>query len=119
EELRSMRLSEKGVLRWYTDCCKTPAGNMLASYRSPFVGIPAGMLVPGEGRTLDEVVGPAKGGIYGHFAIGGCPPNAHPKAPPGLLAWTLGFMLKNAILGRHRPSPFFDERTHAPVSPTK
>jgi hypothetical protein len=119
EELRSMRLSEKGPLRWYTDCCKTPAGNMLPSYRSPFVGIASGLLVPGEGRTLDEVVGPAKGAIYGRFAIGGCPPHAHPTAPLGLIVRSVGFFFKNALLGRHKPSPFFDAHTHAPVSPPK
>src|SRR5688572_14150446 len=37
DNLRSMRLSEKGILRWYTNCCKTPAGNQLNSSRSPFI----------------------------------------------------------------------------------
>ena len=119
EELRSMRLSEKGPLRWYTDCCKTPAGNMLASYRSPFVGFASALIVPGGGRTLDEVVGPVKDAIHGRDAIGGCPPHAHPTASLGLIARSVGFLAKNALLGRHTPSPFFDARTHAPVSPPK
>ncbi|MFO0633094.1 MAG: DUF6151 family protein [Nannocystaceae bacterium] len=29
EHLRSMRLSPKGLLRWYSDCCRVPMGNMI------------------------------------------------------------------------------------------
>jgi hypothetical protein len=30
-----LRLSDKGVFRWYTDCCRTPIGNTAASPRFP------------------------------------------------------------------------------------
>ncbi len=29
EVLASMRLTEKGLLRWYAGCCNTPIGNTL------------------------------------------------------------------------------------------
>jgi hypothetical protein len=35
DALRCLRLSDKGVLRWYTDCCRTPIGNTAASPRFP------------------------------------------------------------------------------------
>ena len=35
DAMRCLRLSDKGVLRWYTDCCRTPIGNTAASPRFP------------------------------------------------------------------------------------
>ena len=37
-QLRSMRLTEKGLIRWYTDCCKTPVGNTIGA-AFPFIGV--------------------------------------------------------------------------------
>ena len=37
DRLRSMRLTEKGLIRWYTDCCKTPVGNTIGG-GFPFIG---------------------------------------------------------------------------------
>src|SRR5215471_7175400 len=39
ETVRCLRLSDKGVLRWYTDCCRTPIGNTAASPRFPVVAV--------------------------------------------------------------------------------
>src|ERR1700723_3237916 len=56
-ELRCMRLSDKGMYRWYTECCKTPIGNMV-SPKLPFIGlIDAFMDHAGDGRSRDEVLG--------------------------------------------------------------
>jgi len=38
DRLRSMRLSEKGLIRWYAGCCNTPIGNTVNA-RLPFVGL--------------------------------------------------------------------------------
>jgi Family of unknown function (DUF6151) len=40
EFLACMRLTEKGLLRWYAACCSTPIGNTLPNYRMSFVGPP-------------------------------------------------------------------------------
>ncbi len=106
DKLRSMRLSEKGVLRWYTDCCKTPAGNMLNSPRCPFTGIPKRMFVL-QGSALDAAVGVPLGGIHGKDAIGGCPPGVHEAAGLGLLIPCMRWLLGNVIRGRHKPSPYW------------
>jgi hypothetical protein len=37
--LRLMRLSEKGLLRWYAGCCDTPLFNTMATPKVPFVGV--------------------------------------------------------------------------------
>ena len=115
-ELRCMRLSEKGPFRWYTACCKTPAGNTLHKYWSPFAGIAAGLFVPGEGRTLDDVLGPPVDWIWGRFATGTPPPHVHPKVSLGGLGRVLKFVSKGAVRRQHKPSSYFDARTHEPVS---
>jgi hypothetical protein len=106
DKLRSMRLSDKGVLRWYTDCCKTPAGNMLDSAKCPFAGIATQMFVL-QGSDLDAAVGTPIGRIWGKFAIGGCPPGVDEGAGFGLLLQCMKFLLGNIVMGRHKPSPYW------------
>lgn len=43
--LRLLRLSPKGLMRWYAGCCGTPVANTLASPGLPFVGM---VLPPGK-----------------------------------------------------------------------
>lgn len=107
EQLRLVRLSEKGLLRWYTACCRSPVGNMLNSARSPFVGLFPGLLTE-EGRAA---AGPVVGQIQGRFAIGGCPTGVHPKAPAGVLWRSVLFLVRGLWNGAQAPSPFFDAAT--------
>ena len=59
ETVRCLRLSDKGVLRWYTDCCRTPIGNTAASPRFPVVAVVHSFMIHGgDGRSRDEVLGP-------------------------------------------------------------
>ncbi|MEL6182165.1 MAG: DUF6151 family protein, partial [Myxococcota bacterium] len=39
EHLACMRLSDKGLLRWYASCCQTPLGNTPALPSFAFVGL--------------------------------------------------------------------------------
>ncbi len=116
EHLRSLRLSAKGLFRWYTECCKTPAGNLLYMPRCPFIGFSPRFFAL-QGSALDAVVGPPRGGIWGKYAIGGCPAGVAEKAPFGLMVRSMGWLLGNALRGRHTPSPFWTssgEPTSAP-----
>ena len=108
ERVKVMKLSEKGLLRWFTECCKTPAGNMLGNHRSPFVGLPTAIVDAGEGRTLDSLIGPPSAFIQGKFAPNGCPPHAHPSAPLSVIARSARFLLRGFVTGRYRPSAYFD-----------
>lgn len=115
EHLRCMRLSPKGVLRWYTECCKTPAGNMLHTPRSPFVGFSVRFIVL-EGSALDATVGPSRG-LNGRFAIGGCPEGVPKQVGLGFLARSVACLLGNAVRGLHRPSPFWTESGEPVAAP--
>jgi hypothetical protein len=37
--LAAVRLSDKGLIRWYAACCKTPIGNTMATPKVGFIGV--------------------------------------------------------------------------------
>jgi hypothetical protein len=81
--VRCLRLSDKGVLRRYTDCCRTPiGGNTAASPRFPLIAIIHSFMVHGADSHRDEVLGAPLCRIYERSAVGPLPPDAPP--PPSL-----------------------------------
>lgn len=112
--LRCLRFSAK-VLRWYTDCCRSPIGNTAASARFPVAAvIHSFMDHEADGRSRDAVLGAARCRIYERSAVGPLPANTPP--PPSLRVFgrRASMMLSWQLRGLVRPSPFFDERTGAP-----
>ncbi|MBC8069753.1 MAG: hypothetical protein IAG13_15555 [Deltaproteobacteria bacterium] len=108
EQLRCMRLAEGGLLRWYSDCCRTPVGNMVSA-KIPFVGLP---------RTVfavlpDAAVGPPLG-VQARFAQGETPPGAHRYAPLGMIVGTVWKLSRWWLTGKGRPSAYFDDATGVP-----
>jgi len=109
ENLALMRLSKRGLLRWYAKCCNTPMFNTLASPKLPFVAVHA--------ATMDspEAIGPVKGegfvrnrnGKVGH------------KGGLRIAAGVIGRMAKARLSGRWRDTPFFDASTLEPVVPAE
>ena len=71
ERIVGLRLTPKGLYRWYASCCGTPLGNTL-SPAIPFVGIIA-QAFQGETQGPDDLVGRPIGAIYGKYAVGGPP----------------------------------------------
>jgi hypothetical protein len=116
EAMRCLRLSGKGVLCWYTSCCRTPIANT-AGPRVPLIGLIHSFMDPESAAgPRDDVLGPALCRIYERSAIGPLPPSA--PAPPSLRVLSrralklLGWWAQ----GLARPSPFFDDSTLAPRS---
>lgn len=112
--MRCLRLSDK-VLRWYTECCRTPIANTPTAPGFPVIGIIHSFMDhDGYGRSRDEALGPPLCRIYESSAIGPLPPNS--PGPPSarifgrralkLLGWW--------VRGLGRPTPFFDDLTKAP-----
>lgn len=119
EHVRCVRLSSKGLMRWYAGCCKTPIANTLASPRVPFAGVlHTFMDHQGDGRSRDEVLGPVRARTQGRFAPGGCPDGASPRAPVGIIFRALRHLLGGLVSGAHRPSPFFEASGRPVVEPT-
>ena len=85
ENIRCLRLSEKGPFRWYTDCCNTPIGATPPSAGIPSVGMLHNFIdLPPEART--SIFGPVRGHVFLNEATGTTEKAAAiPKA--GLALW--------------------------------
>ncbi|WP_227269781.1 DUF6151 family protein [Roseobacter weihaiensis] len=105
-QIACLRLSPKGLHRWYAACCKTPLANTPGSARIPV----AGMWRPLFDRT--DAFGPVVAYGFTKAALPG-----GPRKDRGL-SRMLGGLLKRSLAaylnGTARQSPFFDA-TGAPV----
>jgi len=115
DALRCLRLSDTGVLRWYTDCCRTPIGNTAASSRFPVIAVIHSFMVHGaDGRSRDEVLGLPLCRIYELSAVGPLPVNAPASPSFGVFARRATKIFGWWMLGLGRPSPLFDDCTNVP-----
>ena len=114
EHIVGLRLSPKGLYRWYADCCKTPLGNTV-SPAVPFVGIVT-QAVGGAASGPDDPFGKPIGAILGKFAVG-TPPAGSTKLNLRLLARAVRMVLGWRLTGKTWPHPFFDRATRAPKYP--
>ncbi len=114
ERIVGLRLSPKGLHRWYASCCNTPLGNTMTP-SLPFVGIVAATL-RGTEQERDEAFGKVRGAILGQYAIGG-PPAGSTRMPLSLMAHSLRLLLGWKLGGRAWPHPYFDRTSGAPSRP--
>jgi hypothetical protein len=115
DALRCLRLSDKGVLRWYAECCRTPIGNSASGPRFPILAvIHSFMDHEGDGRSRDEALGPLLCRIYERSATAPLPPRAPPPPSWRVFARRTRLMLGWWMRGLSRPSPLFDDETGAP-----
>ncbi len=117
DKIRCLRLTPKGLLRWHTDCCKTPVGNTLSSAKVAFVGIPhLFMDHGGDNPSRDDSLGPIRAKIQGRFCKGEMPADAFARAPIGLILRFIKQLARGWLRGTQSPSPFFDATTGKPVA---
>jgi hypothetical protein len=108
--LAVMRLSSKGMLRWYAACCRTPVGNTMNSRNMPFTGLLVQCL---DTAPLEPAFGPVRASANTASAIGEPKPRAFGMA--GALLRILGMVAGSRLSGRYKDTPFFSA-TGAPVS---
>jgi hypothetical protein len=120
EALACMRLTPKGLVRWYAGCCKTPIGNTLATPKLSFIGLVHTCLKgapeagPGaETRSLDEVFGPVRCWVNSESAKG--EPKPKTAGLGRALGWFFGTVVRARFNGDYRKTPFFDMATGQPV----
>lgn len=118
EQIRGMRLSGKGLHRFYASCCNTPIGNSMG-LALPFVGIPIqAFALDGDAASRDKVFGPPRGAAFGQHAIG-TPPEGSTGVNPRMLAGVVWRLLKWALSRQGSPNPFFDSATKKPSFPVE
>ncbi|MFT4703684.1 MAG: hypothetical protein ACI81R_001376 [Bradymonadia bacterium] len=115
EHLRLLRLSPKGLFRWYAGCCNTPLANTMSSPGFAFVGVPVNAI--GGSDVAEAQIGPVQVGIYGKSATGPTCSGTHESGSPKLLLGVVTQLISSRVRGHHRPSPFFDDAGAPVVSP--
>jgi len=114
EALRCVRLSDKGMHRWYCGECKTPIGNTV-SPRVPFVGLIHNFMDHrSDGRERDEAVGKPLGYVQTKYALGGLPARPSGTSLLRVIVRSLSLLGKAWLSGAGSPSAFFDDRTRVP-----
>ena len=112
EKLACMRLTDKGLLRWYASCCHTPIGNTLATPKMSFIGL-VHTCLESRDRRLQDAFGPIRGWVN----TGGARGNPKPKAvgQGATIFWFIGHTLKARFNGDYKRTPLFRADTGAPV----
>jgi hypothetical protein len=112
EVLACMSLSERGILRWYANCCKTPVGNTPRNPKLPYVGVIHSCL-EASSPTLESSFGPL------HMAVN--TNSARTKVQSTPIASTVGMLtlmmsvLGSRLTGAHKINPFFLSDSGIPI----
>lgn len=112
EHLACMSLTEKGMLRWYAACCRTPIGNTPRDMKISNVGLVHSALSANR-EDLAASFGPVTMYIFGENARGQAPRNARLKFF-GAVVGVVGALLAARITGKYRINPFFNVESGAP-----
>ncbi|HEX3496097.1 MAG TPA: DUF6151 family protein [Methylocella sp.] len=114
ERIVGLRLTPKGLYRWYASCCRTPLGNTLGP-AIPFVGTVA-QAFESETQRADDLFGRPIAAIYGKHAVGRVPEGST-RFNLRLIARGIRMVLGWRIRGHTWPHPFFERATRAPSFP--
>lgn len=116
DHLACIKLSAKGLHRWYTDCCKTPIGNTMGA-SMPFIGVIHSFMSDADNR--DQQLGPVKEYCQSKDALSTVLSEpSHPAFSLGVTFTIMSKMLSWKLQGFSKPSVFFNANGE-PVVPAK
>ena len=110
--LAAIRLSDKGMVRWYASCCGTPMGNTMANPKMSFIGLVHTCLDQGR---MDEDFGTNVAVVNTDTALGN--PKPKQRGLLGVVARFLWIVVASRISGRYRKSPLFNGSGLPQVAP--
>lgn len=113
EYLGLLRLSPKGLNRWYAKCCHTPIGNTLGG-KAPFIGVIHNFMQHTQSRDLE--IGPSRGHIHCQSAKQRVPDSLQISLFKVSMR-VLGKLISWKFRGLHQPSAFFDADARPVVKP--
>jgi len=112
ETLVCLRLTARGMLRWYARCCGTPIGNTPANPQLSFISMAPACLDTG-GVPLAELFGPVTAWCSTCDAKGRPKPKAAGRTR--MMRWLFDTTLNARLNGDYKRTPFFHPDTGAPV----
>jgi hypothetical protein len=112
DALACMRLTEKGLLRWYASCCKTPIGNTADNFKLSFIGLIHSCLDEGD-RSVDQSFGPARVRVHTNSARHDPRGNPKPRSQGTFIAVLkiVRGLIKARLNGSYKDTPFFEHGT--------
>ncbi|HET9645501.1 MAG TPA: DUF6151 family protein [Burkholderiaceae bacterium] len=110
--LACLSLTDRGLLRWYASCCRTPLANTPRDMRFPYASVLTTCLVSG-GAHAEALLGPVRMWVNTRHAKGTVP-------KPGIGQWLALLRIAPGLLwarlcGSWRSTPFFDVGCSRPV----
>lgn len=112
EQLAAMRLTDKGMIRWYAKCCETPIGNVLANPKLSFIGMIHTCL---KQDRMAQDFGTNIATAHVGSALGESKPQQ--TGMPGVVARMAWIMLSDWISGSYKKSALFDSDGKPRVTP--
>lgn len=101
DQLRCLRLSEKGMLRWYWNCCNTPLANTQAAAGVPAISLHRACMDVGDAAL------PPPTYVNARSARGPVPAQAEQTTSLATLVRIVGFVLGGLLRGAGKPNPLF------------
>jgi hypothetical protein len=112
EQLACIRLTPKGLLRWYSRCCRTPIGNTLATPKLSFIGLLHSCLAE-DTASVERSFGPVMAWVNTASARG--EPAPRTEGLGRSVWWFLRTALRARVTGDYRQNPLFHRNTGAAV----
>lgn len=112
EALKCIRLTDKGLLRWYASCCNTPIGNTLANHKISFIGLLHNSL-ENSGTPLQDSFGPVR--AWGNTQGARGDPKPKSSGLGRSILWVMSTILKARIDGGYRQNPLFHVDKGTPI----
>lgn len=105
KNLACVSLSDKGLLRWYANCCNTPIGNTPRNFKLAHIGL-IHNCVDGAPANLDSAFGPVR--LRVNTGAAKKPTKAY-GAGVIVSLQHVASLIAERFTGRYKMTPFFDE----------
>ncbi|WP_082876936.1 DUF6151 family protein [Hydrogenophaga crassostreae] len=112
DHLAAIRLSDKGMIRWYASCCGTPIGNTMVNPKISFIGLIHTCL---DQTHTDEDFGTSVAVVNVDSALG--TPKPKQQGLLGVVARYIWIVATSRITGGYRKSPLFNSSGMPRVDP--
>ena len=115
EHIICLKLTQKGITRWYSACCNTPIGNTLNA-KMPFIGLVHSFMQ--HSPDLAQNLGPVRAYVQTQYAIKTPTYLKHSaKFPLGITLRIVRKILSWKIRKMGQPSVFYDAQGKVAVKP--
>ena len=115
ENLKCVKLSPKGMDRWYAGCCNTAIANT-ANSKMPFAGL-VHTIIYVEGQARQDLLGPLVARIQGKFGKRPLREGTFEGTPLKVMMVMIRFMIPAFLKRQNKPTPFYTDAGEPAVKP--